>query len=35
VPISYTFRRSGDSFVKLGRYLRKVVPTVWRVLQAS
>ena len=35
VPISYSFRRSGDSFVKLGRYLRKVVPAVWRELQAS
>ncbi|MCU1483961.1 MAG: hypothetical protein JWN67_707 [Actinomycetia bacterium] len=34
VPISYAFRQSGDSFVKLGRYLRKVVPAVWRELQA-
>ena len=34
VPISDTFRRSGDSFVKLGRYLRRVVPAVWRELQA-
>jgi glycosyltransferase involved in cell wall biosynthesis len=33
VPISYSFRKSGDSFVKLGRYLRRVVPTVWRVVQ--
>jgi glycosyltransferase involved in cell wall biosynthesis len=35
VPISYEFRRSGESFVKLGRYLRRVVPAVWRVLQAA
>ena len=33
VPISYSFRKSGDSFVKLGQYLRRVVPTVWRLLQ--
>jgi glycosyltransferase involved in cell wall biosynthesis len=35
VPISYSFRKSGDSFVKLGRYLRRVVPTVWRVVQGA
>ncbi|MCU1372855.1 MAG: hypothetical protein JWO68_141 [Actinomycetia bacterium] len=34
VPISYAFRRSGDSFVRLGHYLRNVVPAVWRELQA-
>ena len=32
VPITYRFRESGDSFVRLGRYLRRVVPTVWRQL---
>lgn len=32
VPITYRFRDSGDSFVRLGRYLRRVVPTVWRQL---
>ena len=32
VPITYRFRASGDSFVRLGRYLRRVVPTVWRQL---
>lgn len=35
VPITYSFRDSGRSFVRLGRYLRTVVPTVWRVVQAS
>lgn len=35
VPISYSFRRGGRSFVRLGRYLRAVVPAVWRVVQAS
>jgi glycosyltransferase involved in cell wall biosynthesis len=30
VPISYSFRRSGRSFVKLGTYLRNVVPALWR-----
>ena len=30
VPISYRFRTSGRSFVRLGRYLRRVVPAVWR-----
>ncbi|MBS1265535.1 MAG: Polyprenol monophosphomannose synthase [Acidimicrobiaceae bacterium] len=29
VPISYEFRRSGRSFVRLGTYLRNVIPTVW------
>ncbi len=32
VPISYHFRTSGDSFVKLGRYLGKVVPATHREL---
>jgi len=30
VPISYRFRETGTSFVRLGPYLRAVVPTVWR-----
>ncbi|MEZ5279211.1 MAG: lysylphosphatidylglycerol synthase domain-containing protein [Acidimicrobiales bacterium] len=34
VPIGYEFRRSGRSFVRLGRYLRQVVPTVWRQLNS-
>ncbi|MFI9557779.1 lysylphosphatidylglycerol synthase domain-containing protein [Nonomuraea endophytica] len=32
VPIRYAFRQSGESFVKLGRYLRKVIPAVHREL---
>jgi len=32
VPIRYTFRTSGTSFVRLGRYLRRVVPAVYREL---
>jgi len=32
VPITYAFRTSGASFVKLGTYLRKVVPAVHRQL---
>ncbi|MGQ0844658.1 MAG: lysylphosphatidylglycerol synthase domain-containing protein [Sporichthyaceae bacterium] len=32
VPISYAFRTTGASFVKLGRYLRKVIPAVHREL---
>lgn len=35
VPISYRFRTTGDSFVKLGRYLRKVVPAVYRELNVT
>lgn len=35
VPITYRFRESGDSFVQLGRYLRRVVPTVWRQLNPT
>jgi uncharacterized membrane protein YbhN (UPF0104 family) len=34
VPISYHFRTSGESFVKLGKYLRKVCPAVLRELNA-
>lgn len=30
VPISYHFRRQGHSFIKLGRYLRAVLPAVHR-----
>ena len=32
VPIDYAFRRTGRSFVTLGRYLRHVLPAVHRVL---
>jgi glycosyltransferase involved in cell wall biosynthesis len=32
VRITYRFRDSGDSFVRPGRYLRRVLPTVWRQL---
>ena len=35
VPITYSFRHGGRSFVRLGRYLGAVVPAVWRVVQAS
>jgi uncharacterized membrane protein YbhN (UPF0104 family) len=34
VPIRYTFRTTGTSFIRLGRYLRKVVPAVHRELNA-
>jgi glycosyltransferase involved in cell wall biosynthesis len=34
VPISYSFRRDGRSFVRLGRYLRRVIPAVYRELNA-
>ena len=34
VPITYSFRESGESFVKLLPYLRRVVPAVWRELRA-
>jgi hypothetical protein len=34
VPIRYSFRESGASFVRLGRYLRKVIPAVYRELNA-
>ena len=32
VPISYRFRTEGRSFVRLGRYLRRVVPAVYTEL---
>lgn len=32
VPIRYSFRSTGTSFIRLGRYLRRVVPAVWRVV---
>lgn len=34
VPITYSFRRSGRSFVRLGPYLSRVVPTLWRQLNS-
>ncbi len=34
VPISYRFRTAGSSFVKLVPYLRRVVPAVYRELNA-
>jgi hypothetical protein len=35
VPISYAYRRTGRSFVRLPTYLRQVVPTVWRQLDPA
>jgi len=35
VPISYRFRTSGESFVRLGGYLRRVVPAVYREVNAA
>ena len=35
VPISYAFRSTGSSFVRLGRYLRRVLPAVYRELNRS
>jgi hypothetical protein len=35
VPISYGFREHGRSFVKLGRYVRAVVPAVHRELNSA
>lgn len=35
VPIRYSFRTSGDSFVRLGGYLRRVVPAVHRELNTA
>jgi uncharacterized membrane protein YbhN (UPF0104 family) len=35
VPISYRFRTEGESFIKLGSYLRNVVPAVYRELNAT
>lgn len=32
VPISYRFRTTGRSFIRLGRYLRAVLPAVYREL---
>lgn len=34
VPIGYAFREHGRSFVRLGRYLRRVIPAVHRELNA-
>ena len=34
VPISYRFRTEGESFIKLGPYLRKVLPAVHRELNS-
>ena len=35
VPISYRFRESGQSFVRLGRYLAAVIPAVHRQLNTD
>ena len=35
VPITYAFRSSGDSFVRLLPYLRRVVPAVWAEMRAA
>jgi len=35
VPITYRFRTTGRSFVKLPTYLRRVVPTVLEVVRAT
>ena len=35
VPITYAFRTQGRSFVRLGRYLRNVVPAVWREVNGA
>jgi glycosyltransferase involved in cell wall biosynthesis len=35
VPISYRFRQHGQSFVRLGPYLRRVVPAVWCELRTA
>ena len=35
VPITYRFRTEGRSFVRLGSYLRNVVPGVYRELHAA
>jgi glycosyltransferase involved in cell wall biosynthesis len=35
VPISYRFRESGHSFVRLGRYLAAVVPAIHRQLNTN
>lgn len=35
VPITYSFRESGRSFVSLGRYLRNVIPAVYREINGE
>ena len=35
VPITYAFREHGRSFIRLGRYLRNVVPAVYAELNAA
>jgi hypothetical protein len=35
VPVRYRFRQHGRSFVRLGPYLRRVVPAVWRELRSA
>jgi hypothetical protein len=35
VPISYRFRQSGRSFVRLGPYLAAVIPAVYRQLNTD
>lgn len=35
VPISYHFRTTGESFIKLGPYLREVVPAVYREVNTA
>ncbi len=35
VPITYRFRRTGDSFVRLPRYLRRCIPAVLTELASS
>jgi glycosyltransferase involved in cell wall biosynthesis len=35
VPITYSFREQGRSFVRLPTYLRRVVPAVWRELRTA
>ncbi|HEX6419102.1 MAG TPA: glycosyltransferase family 2 protein [Acidimicrobiales bacterium] len=35
VPISYRFREHGRSFVRLGTYLRRVIPAVHRELRSA
>ena len=35
VPITYAFRESGTSFIRLGRYLRRVLPAVHHQVNSS
>jgi uncharacterized membrane protein YbhN (UPF0104 family) len=35
VPISYRFRDHGESFVRLGTYLRRVVPAIYREVNTT